>query len=215
MLEARIFELKKKLVEYANFVESMINNSIQGYLKEDVKILRSVIDESEPKANQFELFIEDLCTSTIAQFDPKAVDLRTILMILKMNNDLERMADHAVNISESAHYVIENRGLEVKSNLISASQTVMNMLLNTISAFIDKNAQLAKSVGEEDIKVDTFRRDSIKEMVKRMAENPNNIEKCLHFLRISSNLERMADLCTNMSEDVVFMVEGKIIKHSG
>ncbi|MFH1714707.1 MAG: phosphate signaling complex protein PhoU [Elusimicrobiota bacterium] len=215
MLEKRIIDLKKDLVEYANLVESMIKNAVNGYLTKNTILLKSIIDVTEPKTNQFELDIEELCTSAIAKFDPKAVDLRTILMILKMNNDLERIADHAVNISESAIFIIENSGLEFKADLTGAATVVSSMLHDTITAFINEDTNLAKAVCREDNKVDSFRLETIKEMVKDMSENPNIVEKCLHFLRISSNLERMADLCTNMSEDVVFMVEGKIIKHHG
>ena len=100
MLAEKMAELKHRLIEYATLVEGMINKSIKGLLEKDENLLEDVIEREEPKANNYDREIDETCTALIAQFEPLAKDLRTVVMILKMNKDLERVADHAVNISE-------------------------------------------------------------------------------------------------------------------
>ncbi|MBC7189482.1 phosphate transport system regulatory protein PhoU, partial [Candidatus Aerophobetes bacterium] len=107
MLKEKIIFLKKELIEYATMVENMIEKSMEGLLKREDKVLRNLIEVEEPKANEMEIQLDEMCTTIIAQYEPRAGDLRTVLMILKMNNDLERMADHAVNIAQSSLFLIE------------------------------------------------------------------------------------------------------------
>src|SRR3990167_8051704 len=106
MLIEKMAELKHRLIEYATLVEGMINKSIKGLLEKDENLLEDVIEREEPRANNYDREIDETCTALIAQFEPVAKDMRTVVMILKMNKDLERMADHAVNISESSLFLI-------------------------------------------------------------------------------------------------------------
>ncbi len=213
MLQERITNLKSELINYAALVERMIERSIEGLLKRNRKVLQQVILKDEPKANDIEIDLDEHCTSLIAQYEPRARDLRTILMILKMNNDLERMGDHAVNIAESALFLIERPAVKPLIDIPNMAQVTMKMLREGINSFISENARLAKAVCENDSIVDGLRDQILRELITFMSSDPSTIERSIHLMRISSNLERIADLSTNICEDVIFMVEGVVIKH--
>ena len=216
MLEDRIKTLNNSIIEYSTFVEYMLGKTIKAYNDKDIKTLKFVITEDDMKANLFELDIDDLCVTTIAQFEPVAIDLRTILMILKINSDLERMGDHVSNIAESMIVILENKYSFDMSDVMEMVNITRNMLKDCITAFINKDFELAYKVIEEDTKVDDLRLKSIKNAIQNMKglSDDTNLELELYVLRITSNLERIADLITNICEDVVFITKGKIIKHS-
>jgi phosphate transport system protein len=213
MLEERITGLKRDIVEYAGLVEDMIAKSIAGLLEKRRDVLGEVIERDEPRANSFEIEIDDACTSLIAQFQPKARELRTILMIMQMDNDFERIGDHAVNIAESGIYLIERPQLKPYIDIPRMADITRGMLRDGITAFVNEDAALARNVCERDSTVDSLRVQILRELITFMAADPATIERCLHLIRVSGNLERVADLSTNMAEDVIFMVEGRVIKH--
>lgn len=213
MHEEKIMELKKKLTEYATLIENMIENSIKGLLNKNKDLLSEVIKQDEPKANDFEIELDELCTNLIAQFEPKAKDLRTILMILQMNNDLERMGDLAENICQCGLFLIERPEVKPLIDIPKMAQEAIRMLKDSIDAFIREDAKLAKSVCERDNIVDGLRDQILMELVDIMSSNPSAIERSLQLMNISRSLERIADLSTNVCEDVIFMVSGKVIKH--
>ncbi len=213
MLEEKLIALKKQLTDYASLIEAMANKSIKGLITKDKNLLQEVITADEPKANHFEIEIDDHCTTMIAQYQPRARSLRTILMVLKMNNDLERMGDHAVNIAESASFLIERPQVKPFKDIPVMSDAVIGMLKDSIDAFINENAALARTVLERDSVVDDFKCKIFVELKDIMSTDPATVERSLHLIRISNNLERIADLSTNICEDVLFMVEGRVIKH--
>jgi len=213
MLEKKLNELRMAITHYAEHVENMIQKSLKGLLKKDEKLLKEVIHNDEPIANKEELKIDELCIDFIAMFSPKAGPLRLALMILKMNNDFERMADHAVNISESALYLIKKPEVKPLIDIPRMAEIATGMLKDATKAFLNGDSNLARDVCERDNLVDALRDQITRELVTYMTSDPGTIERSLHLLRISGNLERIADLATNIAEDVVFIVEGKTIKH--
>ena len=213
MLEEKIVALRKELIEYATLVESMIENSIQGLLKRDDGILTKIIKNDEPRANSFEITIEERSIALIAQYEPKAKDLRTILMALRINNDLERVADHAVNISESALILIGQPPVKPLLDIPRMAKEAISMLKDSINSFIHEDPALAQNVCERDSIVDHLEDQILRELITYMTSNTATTERSIHLLTIARNLERIADLSTNISEDVIFMVEGKNIKH--
>jgi phosphate transport system protein len=213
MLGEKMTTLKRELTEYATLVEHMIEQSIQGLLRREKELLLEVIEKDEVKANNFEIELDELCTQLIAQYQPKARDLRTILMILKMNNDLERMGDHAVNIAESSLFLIERPPVKPLIDTPRLAEITMKMLKDSVDAFINEDAALARAVCERDDITDGLRDQILRELITFMSSDPSTIERSIHLIRISRNLERMADLSTNIGEDVIFMVQGKVIKH--
>jgi phosphate transport system protein len=213
MFYEKLNRLKEKIIEQGNLVESMIEKSIRGLLNKDKALLLEVLQVDEPRTNEMEIEIDEMCINLIARFQPEARDLRTIIMILKMNNDLERIGDMAVNISESALYLIERPQVKPMIDLPKMAEETIQMLKDGIDSFIKSDAKLAKSVCERDDIVDAYRDQILRELITYMISDPTTIERAIHIERITRNLERIADLATNIGEDVVYIVEGKIIKH--
>lgn len=213
VLEERLIELRKILIEFATLVEHMIESSITGLVKRDRALLDAVALNDEPKANELDIKLDELCASYIAQYQPMAKDLRIILMIFKMNESLERMADHAVNISESGRFLLEAPLVKPLVDIPEMAAVTTQMVRESITAFINEDAELAKSVCARDNIIDNLRDKTYEELIGVMSTDPATIQRCLHLMRISRNLERIADLSTNICEDIIFIVEGKVIKH--
>jgi phosphate transport system protein len=214
MLAERLANIKKKLIDYAVLVENMIDKSLDGLLEREKESLVEVIEKDEVRSNKFELELDEMCIACIAQFEPKARDLRTILMVMKINNDLERIADHAVNIAESGLFLIERPPVKPLMDIPRMAQIAVKMLKDSISAFISEDAELAYNVSIRDNDVDALRDQIVRELVTFMSSSPATIERAFQLMRISNNLERISDLSTNISEDIIFMVQGRVIKHS-
>ncbi|MDD3845899.1 MAG: phosphate signaling complex protein PhoU [Syntrophorhabdaceae bacterium] len=213
MLQDRIKALKKELVESATLVENMITKSIDGLLGRDEGLLREVISVMEPATNDLEIRIDDLCTTTIAQYQPKARELRVVLMVFKMNSDLERMGDHVANIADSGLFLMSHSPVKPLVDIPRLARETIESLNDSIKAFLDEDAVLAQTVCERDYIIDALQNQIFRELVTFMSSDPTTIERSLHLIRISNNLERIADLSTNICEDVIFMVEGRVIKH--
>ena len=213
MLEEKIAELRKTLIGYAILVEKMIDESIKGLLRNNRALLLQVIEKSERTANETEILIDDMCTTIIAQFGPKAKDLRTVLMSLKINNDLERIADHAVNTAESGLFLITQPLVKPLLDIPRMAEATIDMLRDAVSAFVNEDPDLAVSVCDRDQIVDDLASQILRELITYMIADPTTIERALHLLKIARNLERTADLSTNISEDVIYMIEGKVVKH--
>jgi phosphate transport system protein len=213
MLEESLEEVKEKLLQSASLIERMMEKSMMGLTQRDEEVLLEVIERDEPRENELELEIEETCIHVIARYQPQARDLRTIMMVSKMNNDLERMGDEAVNISESALFLIKRPEVKPLIDIPKMAEETRKMLKDSLSSFMDEDPQLAKSVCERDDIVDGLRDQILGELVTFMASDPTTIERSNHLIRISRSLERIADLSTNISEDVIYMIEGKTIKH--
>jgi phosphate transport system protein len=213
MLQQNIDNLKKEIINYSFLVDRMIEKAIKGLVESDKELLIQVINEDEKQANRLEIEIEEMSIVMIAKYSPKAKDLRTILMILKMNNDLERIGDHAVNISESAMYLIERPKLKSYIDIPRMAALTRQMLSDAIDSFIEEDNIKANEVCKKDDIIDDFRDQILRELITYMSTDFNSIERALRILNIARHLERIADLSTNICEDVIYMVEGKNIKH--
>jgi phosphate transport system protein len=213
MLRENLEGLKEKLVESASLVEGMIEKSIRGLRERNQDLLSQVTDQEEPKENELENAIDETCIHLIACYQPQAKDLRTILMVLKMNNDLERMGDEAVNIAESAMFLIDKPEVKPLIDIPRMAEESDMMLKDTLKSLINEDSRLAKEVCKRDDIVDGLRDQILRELTTFMASSPATIERSLCLIRISRSLERIADLCTNICEDVIYMVEGRTIKH--
>lgn len=213
MLREKLTALKKELIEYANFVQAMFDKSISGLQKKDDAVLQEIIKKDEPKANREEIQLDELCTVLIAQYEPRASDLRTVLMILKINNDLERMADHVINITESARFLIARPSMGMLDDVVKMSALTSKMLQNSVDSFVSEDVEKARMVCRTDKQVNELRDRIVERLISLMSADSHNIERALHLMRITTNLERISDLTTNICEDVIFMVEGQVIKH--
>ena len=213
MLVQKMADLKYHLIGYAALVEGMIDKCIRGLLEKNEELLTEVIKIDEMKANNFDRQIDEMCTETIAQFEPVARDLRTVLMILKMNKDLERTADHAVNISESSLFLITRPFLKPLRDITTMAKTASVMLKESIDAFVNEDVILARAVCQRDNIVDNLGDKLLSELTDFMREEHDGIKRSLHLMRIAHNLERIADLSTNICEEVIYIIEGRDVKH--
>jgi phosphate transport system protein len=213
IIERKIEEVKEKLIEFSEIVKGMLKKSIKGLVEKDERLLKEVIEEDEMKCNDLEIEIDEMCIHIIAQFEPRAKHLRTIFLALKMNNDLERMGDHAVNISQSGLFLISKPQVKPLLDIPRMAEEVSKMLEDSLKSFVNEDAALAKSVCERDDIIDDYREQIVRELITYMVSDPSTIERALHLIRISGNLERIADLTTNICEDVIFMVKGELMKH--
>ncbi len=213
MLSDRIIELKHQLIQDANLVEDMITKSIHGLLERKVDLLKEVMTTQEDKVNAYDRSIDELCVQLIARFEPVARDLRTVIMVIKMNKDLERIADHAVNICESSLFLTSNPILVSYEDLSLMGSNSARMLKDSINAFVNEDVQLARSVCDRDNVVDNAGDKILKELTVVMGNQKDAIPRGLQLMRIAQNLERIADLATNIAEDVIYIVEGRDVKH--
>jgi len=213
MLTKRIQELKQHIIEYAALVESMIDKSIRAIGTRDAKILQSIIEVDEPKANDFDLRMDDACISAIAQYQPRARDLRTIIMILKMSNDFERLGDGAVKICKNGLYLIKQPTFKPIPEMNQLAQEALGMLHHSIDAFINEDVEAAHEICRRDDIVDNLRDKILADLTSTMSQQPTIVPVALRMMDISRKLERAADLSTNLCEDIIFMVQGRVIKH--
>lgn len=212
MLIEQIQELKKLVIEQANQVEHMIELSIKGLLEREEAKLEEVFTIEE-EINKQELIIEDEAISLIALQKPEAKNLRTILMMIAMNNDLERMGDLAVNVAKRAQYLIKKPFIKKLINIPSMAEETQKMLKNAINAFVQEDVSLAKQVCINDDIVDELREQIYRVLITYVMEDPTTIKRAFNLNSISSNLERIADLSTNIAEETIYTTEGTVIKH--
>jgi phosphate transport system protein len=211
--ETKLINLKKTLMEFATLVESMVDQSITGLKVKKPDLLHDVIQLDEPRANTYEIELDEKSVFIIAQHQPTGKALRTIIMILHINSTLERIGDHAVTIAESGLFLIEQAPVKSLIDIPRMADVVKTMIADSITSFINEDAELARSVCERDNIVDGLRTQIIRELITFMTSDPSTIERALHLMKIASNLERIADLTTNICEDVIYMVKGQVIKH--
>ena len=213
MLKKDLDLLVKQLLESASLVNGMIQKSIRGLTQREKVVLLEVIEQDEPRENELEIAIEEACIQQIACYQPQAKDLRTIMMVMKMNNDFERMGDEAVNISESALFLLEKPEVKPLIDIPRMAEEATKMIEDSLKSFINEDIQLAQNVCERDDVVDGLRDQILRELITFMAADPTVIEPSIRLIRISRSLERIADLSTNICEDVIYMAEGRVIKH--
>lgn len=212
MLIERISELKQLLMAEAGLVEKMILLAMDGLTNFGTAFLEEV-NTFETRVNQIEIELDEKCMTVIALYQPEAKDLRQILMIYKINNDLERLGDQAVNIAESSAQLVGSPVLQLIPELFAMKEAALKMLKDALFAFSGENYELSRQVCDADNIVDEYNRNIYKHLVKLIRENPLQTDLYLHILRIAKNLERIGDLSTNIAEDTIFLSRGKVIKH--
>jgi len=213
MIKGRLEELKEQLTESASLVEAMIEKSARGLIERKKEFLLEVIEKDEERENRIELEIDEACIQMIARYQPKAGDLRVVMMIARMNNDFERIADEAVNIAEASLFLIERAAVKPLIDIPRMAQEAMGMMRDSLASFMTEDTGLARDVCRRDNIVDGLRDQVLRELITFMASDPAVIERSIQLIRISRSLERIADLSTNICEDVVYMVDGQSIRH--
>jgi phosphate transport system protein len=212
-LQGKIAELKEKLFTMAGIVEEMVANSIKALVNRDAVLAEEVISVAEDRVNRLEIENEDAAINLMALHQPEASDLRTLVMVIKINNDLERIGDHAVNIAEAAEFLITRPSVKPLIDIPLMAEHTVSMLKDSLDGFARMDAVLARDCCGRDSVVDALNTKIKAELMTYMAGDPDTIERALKLLMVSLNLERIADLATNISEDVIYIVTGEVIKH--
>jgi phosphate transport system protein len=212
-LEEEINNLKRLLLEMAASVEEMIGKSIRALRERNVILAEGVI-KSDDRVNKMEIEIDNLCIKILALYHPEAEDLRTVTMVMKINNDLERIGDHAVNIAERAIYLADKPSVKPLIDIPRMAEKAMEMLRESLDSFVNKNAELAVEVRKKDDEVDSLNNQVLRELVTYMIADPSIIDRALRLILISRDLERVADLATNIAEDVFYIARGRVLKHN-
>ncbi len=204
--------LKQRLLQMADTAQEMIGLAIKSLVDRKEALAKDVFD-LEDKVNHIEVEIEDEVLKLLALRQPAARDLRLLTAILKINNDLERVADQAVNIAELSIYLLKEPVLKPLIDIPHMANLAQKMIKNSLEAFVRHDAKLAKEVCSDDDEVDRINDQIFRELLTYMMEDAKSITRAVDLILVSRNLERIADHATNISEDVIFIEEGKNIKH--
>ena len=204
--------VKIRLLTMSGEAEAAMGLAIEALLERNHEKAARVI-ANDRVIDALEIELEDQCVSLLALQQPMARDLRMLTSALKIANDLERVGDHAVNIAESAERLAQARPITPEPEIVEMARLARQMLSDAIEAFIRGDAVAGREICLRDDKVDALHRSVFRILITHMMENPHNISSGMELFLVSRNLERVADLATNIAEDVVFLVEGKSIKH--
>jgi len=205
--------LKTNIIRMASIVEEGISQSIKAVIDRSPDLARTVL-EREQRVNAMELENDNAIVDLLALQQPVASDLRFILAALKINNDLERIGDHAVNIAESAISYSSRPALDVQTEMPRMAQITQTMLRDALDGFIHNNPAPCRGVLQNDDLTDAMNRKTINDLVVRIQSDPKSVHQALELVRVSRNLERVADLATNIAEEVIFVAEAHIVKHN-
>jgi len=211
-LQREIENLKKKLLSLGARIETSVRDATLSIEKRDSKLAHKIIDD-DINIDQTEVEIEEDCLKVLALHQPVAIDLRFIVAVLKINNDLERIGDLAVNVAERAVFLATQPKIDISSDLLNMAHNAQSMLKNSLDALIKHDAELAHKVCASDDIVDQMNRQMYLKVQEAIIKNSEQISSLIHLLSASRHLERIADHTTNIAEDVIYMVEGQIIRH--
>ena len=211
-LQRDLDSLQRDLIALASSVEDAIQKAIQALRDRQPSLAREVMDGDDAIDDE-ENHVEEECLKLLALHQPVAIDLRRITVALKINSELERMADLAEDIAERALHLAQLPEIHVPAKLDRMTDLTTSMVRQSLDAFVNLDARLARKVCRLDDEVDRYNQDIIDELVKSMKADPSTIEAGLSFFSATRHLERIADHATNIAEDVVYLVEGEIIRH--
>ena len=204
--------LKKDILSLGSAVEAATDKAIKALLDRREDLAQEVL-KGDSEIDRDEMELEESCLKLLALHQPVATDLRFVIAVMKVTNDLERMGDLATNIAERATDLAEDSPIPIPASFSDMAGRVRGMQRDSLNALVNMDTKLARDVCRRDEEVDQIHAQMFEAMQKVMSDDPKTIRRAIHTLSASRHLERMADLATNIAEDVVFMVEGDIIRH--
>ncbi|RUM60851.1 MAG: phosphate transport system regulatory protein PhoU [Persephonella sp.] len=212
LLKRRLEEIRERLINMAELADRMIEQSVKAIIEHKKDYLKD-IDSMERELDKMEVENETMIITTIARYQPEAKYLRILLMDLFVNRDLERIGDHAENIKEQAERIIDKPKLKEYIDLPVMTDITIGMVRDAVKSLETLDTELARDVIARDDKVDKLNEQIIRELYTYMVEDPKNIKVGIRLITVSSNLERVADIATNLAEEVIYMKEGKMLRH--
>ena len=205
-------DLRRELLATGALVEEATNKAISALVNRDREMARDVI-ESDTTIDMKEVEVEEECLKLLALHQPVAVDLRYVVTCLKVNNDLERMGDLAVNIAQRADYLARHPALSLPGELSRMAEGVRGMVRDSLDSLVRQDTALARDILARDDVIDDHNGRMFDKMTAMMMEDPALVKRAVAFMSCSRALERIADHATNVAEDVIFMADGEIIRH--
>jgi phosphate transport system protein len=205
-------ELKERLLEMGGMCEAAIEVATEAYRQRDSRLAEQVFTR-EKMINQSQRTIDELAVDLLAMQQPMATDLRFVLAVVKINSDLERVGDLAVNIAQRSLDLAQEPEIEVPVDIMRMTTAVSTMVRRALESFLSGKADVAQAVLEMDSIVDRMKDEAFVNLVAQMKQNPERVRSYLDVLLITRSLERIADHATNISEDVIFWVSGADVRH--
>src|SRR5581483_4612535 len=205
-------QLKSRLLLMGGLAEERVSLSMRGLVDRDRDAIRQVI-EGDEELNQLQLEIDDRCFKLLALYQPMAIDLRTIVAAVKINSDLERVGDLAVNIGEAAERYVLHAPVKPLIDLPRMGNLAQRMLREALDAFVSGNIAAARDVLAQDDILDGLKDQIFRELLTYMLGDPHTIEGAIDLILISRHLERIGDYATNIAEDIIFIVEARDVRH--
>ena len=211
-LAKEIDKLKKNILNLGAMVEEQLHLSVKAIERRDVELANKII-EKDFEIDKKEVDLEEECLKVLALHQPVAIDLRFIIAVLKINNDLERIGDMAVNIAQRAIALAGKEITNIPFDFPNMSEKVKAMLRNSLDSLVNLDTKLAYKVCEADNEVDKIHREMYDQVDDAIRKNPEKVDSITPYLGVSRLLERTADHATNIAEDVIYMIEGEIVRH--
>lgn len=212
-LQNEIARLKEKIIYMGTEVEDRVYRATVSLINRNQQMAQAVLN-GDHEIDELEVTIEEDCLKILALHQPVAIDLRFIIAVLKINSDLERVGDLAVGIAERSSFLIEQPAITIPFDMTAMMHMVESMLTRSIEALVNLDVQKAYRVRSEDDRVDAMNREMYALVKEELAHCPERINILLHNLSISRHLERIADHASNIAEDVIYLVNAEIVRHS-
>jgi phosphate transport system protein len=204
--------LKERLLAMGGLAEERVRTAMQGLVERDGELIDEVLNGDTP-INELHIEIDDLCLKLLALHSPMAADLRAVMAAIKINSDLERVGDMAVNIAEAARRYTAHAPVKKLMDIPRMATTAQRMLREALDSYVRGDIPLAQLVLDQDDELDTLKTQVFRELLTYMLQDTDTIEPALDLILISRHLERIGDHATNIAEDVIFMVSGRDVRH--
>jgi len=211
-MKREIDRLKQMLMSLCQVVEDNLRRAVKSIKEQDTELAREAI-EKDVEIDQMEVDVEEECLKILALYQPVAIDLRFIITALKINNDLERIGDLAVNLAERSVFLAAQETADVFLDLDAMTKKTESMLRKSLDALVNMDSKLAYEVCAADDEVDAMNHQMYLEVQDEIRAHPDRTQSLIHILSASRHLERVADHATNIAEDVIYMIEGRIVRH--
>ena len=210
--EVELDQLRTNIIKMGSLVDEQIDFAIKALLESNIELTKIVIDR-DSRVDEYDNLIDAQCERIFALTQPVAIDLRLIMSALKINHELERIGDIAVNIAERVESLYKDAALIQQTKIASMATQARQMVKQAIDSFVNNDPTLAREILTQDDIVDNLDREIFHQLVAEMKGESAKIEPAAHIMILSRHLERLADHATNIAEDVIFLVDAKIIKH--
>ncbi|HZZ70747.1 MAG TPA: phosphate signaling complex protein PhoU [Pirellulales bacterium] len=213
-LERQIDLLKQKVLFVGSLVEEAIAKAVSALVNRDPELARAIV-QADMEIDRMEVDVEEECLKILALYQPVAADLRFVVAVLKINNDLERMGDLAENIAKKVLFLADRDPVRLTLDFRTMTAKAQAMVKQALDALVARDAMLARAVRDADQEVDDLNRQIRKQIEAALRELPDRADCLLRYISVTRHIERLADMAVNVAEEVIYMVEGDIVRHKG